>query len=150
MPDRVTRRTALILIAAAFCLALAVQAFAGGSSTPQRVVQAKDAALAEQPGPAADLALKATPRIPALRNPIKPKPKRKPKPKPKKRPKAVAAPVPRAMAPAATPTPTPLATPQYVPTPAPTPRYIPPRRTPAPTATPPPEPSGDFDTTGER
>ena len=152
MPRQVTLRTTLVLIATAFCLALAVQAFTGRSSAPKRVATADAATLAEQPGPQVDLALSATPRVPALQNPIKPKPKPKPKKKRKRKPKParVAAPAPVVSVPTATatPDPTPVPTPRYVPTPRP---YVPPARTPAPKPKPPatPEPSGDFDTSGE-
>ena len=39
MSRRVTLRSTLVLLALAFCLALAVQAFAGGSPAPKRVVE---------------------------------------------------------------------------------------------------------------
>lgn len=153
MPDRVTRRAALVLIALAFGLAFAVQAFAGSSPAPKRATTTP--VTTNEPGPEADLSLAAATRVPALRDPIKPKPK--PKPKPRKKPRPAPKPAPRTaptapMMAAPTPQPTPVATPRYVPTRVPTPRYVPPRRTPAPRSTPaptPPEPSGDFDTTGD-
>ncbi len=79
MSRRVTLRSTLVLLALAFCLALAVQAFAGGSPAPKRVVEMSRPDVAEEPGPRADLSLGAAKRVPALRNPIKPKPKPKPK-----------------------------------------------------------------------
>jgi outer membrane biosynthesis protein TonB len=152
MPGRVTRRTALLLIGLAFACTFAVQALAGGSSArPAATDSSRSPLVAEEPGPEADLSLAAAPKVPALRDPQRPKKRRVPKPPAKKptAPKRVPPPAPAVVAPAPTAVPTPVPTPRYVPTPAP--RYVPPPRstprpTPAPTT---PPPSGDFDTTGE-
>ena len=143
MPRRLSLRATVVVVSLLFSVCFAMQTL-GRSSSPKAAVRAATPSpLVERPGAAPKVALSAAARVPALRDPRKPKPK--PKPKPKHR-KVVAAPKPAPvhLAPMATSTPAPAATVA----PAPTPRYVPPARTPAPTPKATPAPSGSFDTSG--
>ncbi len=141
MPRRLSLRATVVVVSLLFSVCFAMQTL-GRSSSPKAAVRAATPSpLVERPGAAPKVTLSAAARVPALRDPRKPKPK----PKHKHR-KVVAAPRPAPVhvAPTAPTTPTPAATVA----PAPTPRYVPPARTPAPTPKATPAPSGSFDTSG--
>jgi hypothetical protein len=153
MPDRLSRRTTLLLAAVAFGLTFAVQMLLGAGSSaeapasrPSSPPIAADARAAES-----DLRLAAAGSVPPLRDPRSRRaPARKPKRAARKRTQAAPAVRPAPIRPAATRQPAPAATPHSTPTPptrsvpAPKPK---PKATPAPTAKPPL--SGEFDTSGE-
>ena len=167
MPDGLSRRTALLLVAVAFGLTFCVQALLGGGSSPARPAEAKGNAsatvAAEAPAAQPDLRLVAAGAVPALRDPRQPRKRRAPASKPARKkkpsahkvvkaaPKLAPAPVMRA-APVA---PTPTVAPRYIPpapprsAPAPKPKRAAPKPkpTPAPTAT--PVTSGEFDNFGD-
>jgi hypothetical protein len=139
MPRQLSLRATVVVVSLLFSVCFAMQTL-GRSSSPKAAVRAATPSpLVERPGAAPKVALSAAARVPALRDPRKPKPK----PKPKHR-KVVAAPKPAPVHFAPTAAPTPAATVA----PAPTPRYVPPARTPAPTPKATPAPSGSFDTSG--
>ena len=158
MPDGLTPRATVLLVAFAFGLAFCAQAVLGGESSPGRPAEAKQNATAASRGaPAAQprLQLVSAGTVPALRDPRKPHERRARKPKPKVRQAVRVAPTvtPEPVVPTATAEPVPTASPRYIPptpqrTPAPTPKPATPKPTPPPTSTPPD--SGEFDTTGER
>jgi hypothetical protein len=163
MPDGLTPRATVLLVALAFGLTLCAQALLGGGSSPARPAEAKQNASAsiavEEPASQPDVRLVAAGTVPALREPRKARKRRVRKPKRTARKVVRVAPRtrPAPVVPAATARPAPTAAPRYVPPAAP--RYIPPapRRTPKPAApkpTPPPAStppsSGEFDTSGER
>jgi hypothetical protein len=158
MPEGLTPRATVLLVALVFGLAFGIQALLGGNPSPSKpaaepvVAASTDADVAAAPP---DLRLVAAGTVPALRDPRKPpKQHRVRKPKRSVRKMVVVAPK---------PTPKRVATPKPVVTPAP--RYIPPAprytapapRRPTPVRTPAPRPapttaptdSGEFDTTGE-
>jgi hypothetical protein len=142
MPRRLSVRATVVAVSLLFSLCFGIQAL-GRASSPKAAVRPTLSPLVEHPGAAPRLSLVAAQRVPALRDPRRPKPKPKPKPK---RHKVAAAPKPAPVqtVPAATavPTPTPAATA------APAPRYVPPARTPTHTPKATPAPSGSFDTSG--
>jgi hypothetical protein len=153
MPQRVTLRAAVAAVAVAFGVTALVAVQRGDSSAARAPVKAvASKTVADTPGGAPDLRLAGSRRVPALRDPRKPRVRRKPKPVVRR---VVPAPAPVRQAPTATPKPKPkpaaTAAPRYVP-PAPAPAPARPR--PAPTAPPPSGQfdtgdSGDFDTTGQ-
>jgi hypothetical protein len=141
MPRRLTLRATVVVVSLLFSVCFGLQTL-GRSSSPKAAVRAATPSrLVERPGAAPKVALSAATRVPALRDPRKPKPK--PKPKPKHR-TVVAAPKPAPVRRAPISTPRPARTVA----PAPAPRYVPPARTPAPTPKATPAPSGSFDTSG--
>ena len=157
MPDGLTPRATVLLVAVAFGVAFCVQALLGGGSSPARPAEAKQqvAADASTDTPAAQpsVRLVAAGTVPALRDPRKPRKRRARKPKRTVRKVVRVAPrvTPAPVVPTATAQPVPTAAPRYIPpaprrTPAPTPAA--PKPTPPPASTPPD--SGEFDTTGER
>jgi outer membrane biosynthesis protein TonB len=150
MPDGLTLRTTVVLVAVAvaFGLAFAVQSvpFSSRAGDGTRARSSFTGDVARAGGPQFDVRLTAAERMPALREP-----RAAPKRKASRRPVAPA--VPSIVTPAPSPLPLPVeptATISPVPTPAP---HLPPppartpQPTPVPTAAPPP--SGHFDTTGE-
>ena len=147
-----TLRATLVLVALALGLAFSVGALAGGGSSATKPAEGGPGVVTSTPGTAPDPQLSAARTVPALRDPQRPR----------ERPLRVATPE-RVEGPAARPaptlarppvvrdapaTPTPTAVPRR---PAPAPRLVAPapRSTPEPTATAAPEPTGEFDTTGE-
>jgi hypothetical protein len=151
MPDGLTPRATVLLVAFAFGLAFCAQAVLGGESSPGRPAEAKQNATAASRGePAAQprLQLVAAGTVPALREPRKPRQRRA-----RKVVRVAPTVTPEPVVPTATAEPVPTASPRYIPptpqrTPAPTPKPATPKPTPPPTSTPPD--SGEFDTTGER
>jgi hypothetical protein len=154
MPEGLTPRATVLLVALVFGLAFGIQTLLGESpSSSKPALEPVVAASTDADVAAArpDLRLVAAGTVPALRDPRKP-------PKPRKHDaRKVKRSVRKVVVVAPTATPEPAATPKPVVTPAP--RYTPPapRRTPAPARTPAPTPapttaptdSGEFDTTGE-
>jgi hypothetical protein len=140
MPRRLTLRATVVLVSLLFSVCFTLQLL-GRSSSPRAAMRATQSPLVERPGAAPKLSLVAAKRVPALRDPRKPKPKPKPT-----RHKVVAAPKPPPVQATPTATASPIPTPAA--TAAPTPRYVPPARTPAPTPKATPAPSGSFDTSG--
>jgi len=158
MPDGLTPRATVLLVAFAFGLTFCVQAILGRGSSA-RPAEAKQnvapATPADEAAAQPSLRLAAAGTVPALREPRKPHKRRARKPKRKVRQAIRVAPTvtPAPVAPTATAQPAPTAAPRYIPpaprrTPAPTPKPAAPEPTPAPTSTPPD--LGEFDTTGER
>ncbi len=158
MPDGLSLRTTVVMVAVAFGLTFAVQALLGGGSPAARPAAKQSVArlVADTPGAAPDLRLVAAATVPALREPKQP-PKRKVRARKPKRSvrrfvKVAPRPTPAPIMPAATVEPTPTPTPRYVPpapryiTPAPRPQPTLPKSTPVPTSAP---PSGAFDTSGD-
>jgi hypothetical protein len=142
MPDRLSLRSALLLIVLAFGLTFTIQALLGGGASAAKPLTAAGApvSVAAAPGAEPNLSLAAAETVPALRNPRPPA--RKKRRVRKVRPVASVAPTPVASV-----SPTPTATPQYVP-PAPKRTATPtPKPKPKPTST--PEVSSEFDTSGE-
>ena len=148
MPNRLTLRTTLVLVALAFGAAFAIQALLDGdSSAAKPAVKDAHGFVPNTPGLKVAKSLAAAGQVPALRDARNKTPSVR---------RVLAAPtvIPTPVMPAATiiptptasPPPTPPAPPRYVP-PAPSPKPATPERTPAPTSTPPD--SGEFDTTGE-
>jgi hypothetical protein len=136
MPRQLSLRTTVVLVSLMFSVCFGLQLL-GRPSSPRAAARATaPTPLVERPGAAPKVLLSAA-RVPALRDPRKPKPKPKPKPR-----RVLVAPRPA-------PVRAPVATPKPAPAAAPTPRYVPPARMPAhtPRATPAP-PSGSFDTSG--
>jgi hypothetical protein len=152
MPDGLSLRTTVLLVALAFGLTFAVQALLGGGSSAAKPAakQRVSGFVADAPGATPDLRLVAAGTVPALRDPRKPEVhKRKPARKKKRAVRKVVKAAPKF-------TPAPVMRAPVRPTPTAAPRYIPPaprRSTPAPKpAAPKPTPtppSGDFDTSGE-
>jgi hypothetical protein len=148
MPDRLSLRPALLMVALAFGVAVVSSALLSGGSSAARPAAKQSAprVVTDAPGAEPDLSLAATKAVPALRDPRQPRKRRAPA-----RTKASARKVVNA-APKVTPappvSPMPIATPRYVPpaprrsTPAPKPKPKP-----APTST--PQGSGEFDSSGE-
>jgi hypothetical protein len=147
MPDGLSLRATILLVALAFGLTFAVQALLGGGSPAAKPAAKQSAArfVADTPGATPDLRLVAAATVPALREPKQP-PKRKVRPPKPTRSvrrfvKVAPRPTPAPIMPAATVQPTPIPTPQYV---APAPQHITPK--PVPTSAPPA--SGKFDNSG--
>jgi hypothetical protein len=160
MPDRLSLRRTLLLVALAFGLAFAVQApLGGGSSAAEPAAkQSAPGLVASAPTAEPDLSLAAAGTVPALRDPRQPRRRRVRTRKPARKnhssvrrvvkvaPKLAPAPV-MVTAPVR---PTPTATPRYIApaprrsTPAPKPK---PKPKPAPAPT--PEPSSEFDSSSD-
>jgi hypothetical protein len=156
MPEGLTPRATVLLVALVFGLAFGIQALLGGGFSPSKPAPEPVVAVSTDADVAAarpDLRLVAAGTVPALRDPRKP-PKRR-----KHNARKVKRSVRKVVAVAPTAAPEPAATPKPAATPAPAPRYTPPapRQTPTPIRTPAPTPapttaptdSGEFDTTGE-
>ena len=153
MPERLSRRTTLLLVAVAFGLTFAVQMLLGAGSSGEAPANRPSAPSIAADAPAAepDLRVVAAGKVPPLREPRSRRaPARKPKRAARKVTKAAPAARPAPVQPAAPAQPTPTATPRYIP-PAPT-RSVPAPK-PKPQATPAPTfetlHSGEFDTSGE-
>ena len=155
MPDRLTFRATLVLVAIALGLALAIGTLGGGSSGAKPTAKSGPGPVLSPPRAGAELSLPAARPVPALRDPQPPS-KRRVRPRTpthiesapvEAAPKLAQAPVVRG----APISPTPTAAPRYIaPKPhrgAPTPVREP---KPEPTATSTPPGSGEFDTSGER
>ncbi len=147
MPDGLSLRSTLLLVALAFGLAFATQALLSGGSSAAKPAAKQSARgfVTNAPGPRVALSLAAARKVPALRDAA-----RKRKPSVRRVVQAAPTVTPTPVMPAATMSPTPTATPPYIP-PAPprvAPKPVPtPKPTPPPTSTPPD--SGEFDSTGE-
>lgn len=146
MPNRLTLRATLVLVALAFGAAFAIQALLGGdSSAAKRAAKDAPGLVTNAPGLRTAKSLAPVGQVPALREARNKKP-------PVRRVVAAAPaviPTPTATmspTPTASPPPPPPPPPRYIP-PAPSPKPAAPERTPAPISTPPD--SGEFDTTGE-
>ena len=156
MPDGLTPRATVLLVALAFGLTFCVQALLGGGSSKGGPADAKPKVAApvaaDTPAAQSDVRLVAAGTVPALRDPRKPRKRRVRKPKRTVRKVVRVAPVaPRKRV---VPTATARAGADRGPAlhpacsrthPAPAPK---PKPTPPPASTPPD--SGEFDTTGER
>ena len=140
MPDRLSLRSTLLLVALAFGLTFTIQALlSGGKPTAKPLTAARaPVSVSAAPGAEPDLSLAAARTVPALRNPRPPERKKRRVRKVKPAPTVAPTPV-------ASVSPTPPPTPQYV---APTPKRKPTPK-PKPTRTPTPDASGEFDSSGE-
>jgi hypothetical protein len=163
MPDRLSLRSTLLLVALAFGVAFAIQVLLGGGSSAAQSAAKQSAPgfVANAPGAQPDLSLTAAGTVPALRDPRQPrkrrvhtrKPARKKKPSVRRVVKAAPTVAPAPVMGAAPVLPTPTAAPRYIPpaprrsTPAPRPKPAAPKPKPAPTST--PQASGEFDSSGE-
>ena len=146
MPDRLSLRPALLMVALAFGVAVVLSALlGGGSSAAQPAKQSAPRVVTDAPGAEPDLSLAAAKAVPALRDPRQPRKRRAPARKKKASTRKVATAAPR-ITPAAPVSQTPPATPRYVP-PAPRRSTPAPKPKPAPTST--PQTSGEFDSSGE-
>jgi hypothetical protein len=154
MPNGLSLRTTVLLVALAFGLTFAIHALLDAGSSTAKPAARRDAPafVASAPGAETDLALAGAVSVPALRDARMPREKHA-------RRKAVesvgtaAPPAPRPVISAAPVPPAPTPAPRYV---VPAPRYVAPRAPPKPRSTPEPETtaapapsSGEFDTTGE-
>jgi hypothetical protein len=147
MPDGLSARATVILVALAFGAAFTLQALlTAGSSAAKPVGKASAPVVAAVvPVVEPDLSLAAAGAVPALRDPRKPV-RHKKKPARKVGRKKVA-PAPAAeVQPVATPTPTPRYTPPVA---QPIRKPAAPKAKPKPTPKATPEPAGEFDTSGE-
>ena len=124
MPERLSRRTTLLLVTLAFDLTFAVQMLLGAGSSAEAPASRPSAPsiVADAPAAEPDLRLVAAGTVPPLRDPRSRRaPARKPKRAARKVTQAAPAVRPAPIQPAATMQPAPTATPQYTP-PAPTPQ----------------------------
>jgi hypothetical protein len=144
MPDRLSLRPALLMVALAFGVALVLSALLGGGSSAAQPAAKQSAprVLTDAPGAEPDLSLEATEAVPALRDPRK---RRAPARKKKASARKVVNAAPK-VKPAAPVSPMPIATPRYVP---PAPRRSTPAPKPKPKPAPTPQGSGEFDNSGE-
>jgi outer membrane biosynthesis protein TonB len=159
MPDRLSLRSSLLLVALAFGLAFAIQALVndGSPTTNPAANESPHGSVASAPGAEPDASLAGAAKVPALRD-ARTIAARKQKPSVRRVVQAAPTAAPAPVEPTATASPTPTAAPPYVP-PAPrpvVPNPVPkPKSTPAPTTVPKPAPtstppdSGEFDTYGE-
>ena len=159
MPDRLSLRSTLLLVALAFGLAFAIQALRNGGSptTEPAAKESQHGSVASAPGAEPDPSLEAAAKVPALRDARKIV-ARKQKPSVRRVVQAAPTAAPAPVVPTATVSPTPTAAlPSVPPAPPPVVRNpVPkPKSTPAPTTVPRPAPtstppdSGEFDTYGE-
>lgn len=154
MPDRLTFRATLVLVAIALGLAFAIGTLGGGSSGAKPTAKSGPGPVMSPLRAGVELSLPAARPVPALRHPQQPR-KRRVRPRTPTRiesasveaaPKLAQAPVVRG----APISPTPTAAPRYI---APTPHRVAPtpvpKHKPEPTAISTPPDSGEFDTSGE-
>ena len=149
MPNRLTLRATLVLVALAFGVASAIQSLlAGDSSAGKPAVHDGPGFVTNAPGPGVAMSLAAAGQVPALRDARKKKPsvRRAVTAGPTVIPTPVMPAAPMSPTPTATPPDIPPAPPRYIP-PAPSPKPATPEPSPAPTSTPPD--SGEFDSIGE-
>jgi hypothetical protein len=150
MPDHLSLRSTLLLVALAFGVTFAIQALLGGGSSAAEPAAKHSVrgVVASAPTAEPDLSLAAAGTVPTLRDPRKPA--RKKKPSVRKVVKAAPKVAPAPVMPAAAMSPTPTAAPPYIP---PAPRRVAPKPAPkpkpkpVPTSTPPD--SGEFDSSDE-
>jgi hypothetical protein len=154
MPDRLTLRATLILVAIALGLAFAIGTLAGGSPAAKPTAKSGRGPVTSAPGARVELSLTAASTVPALRHPEQARARRVHAREPARiesasveaAPKLAKAPVVRG----APISPTPTAAPRYI---APTPHRVAPtpvpKHKPEPTAISTPPDSGEFDTSGE-
>ena len=150
MPDGLSLRSALLLVALAFGLTFCVQALLSGGSPAAKPAakQSAHGSVVSAPGAEPDSTLAAAAKVPALRD------ARKQKPSVRRVVQAAPTVAPAPVVPTTTMSPTPTAAPPYIP---PAPRRVAPKPVPepAPTSVPKPAPtstppdSGGFDTYGE-
>ena len=151
MPNRLSLRSTLLLIALAFGLAFAIQVLLGDASSAAKPAAKQSAPgfVTNAPGPRVALSQAAAGKVPALRDARK-KVARKRKPSVRRVVQAAPTVTPTPVMPAATMSPTPTATPPYI---LPAPPRMAPKPVPTPTPKPPPTStppdSGEFDSTGE-